>query len=198
MKTFQVPALLNETYAEYVERVSSIAWVFSGAPHLRVPSIGTVELDGEQPVPGEYYEVTISYPPYVPPSVPVKTKTQIWEDIKSHRDVLQVSGLLYAGYWFHNDVKSRGQWERMSNRCNEQGLAATDPYIVDGEQVMWKTMSGVFTPVTAGLIRGVVEAMEIQEKRIFKQAEVHRALMNQYEHPETYDFHTGWPDVYPG
>lgn len=71
MKTFSVPALEGESYYQYAERVSGIAWVFNGAPSINVPHVGTVELDGEQPNSGEYPEYLHEYVPPPPPPGPV-------------------------------------------------------------------------------------------------------------------------------
>lgn len=197
MKAFNVPRLENETSAEYLARVSGIEWVFNSTPGITLNGT-TVLLDGEQPTPAVFSESIWVHPQPQPPTPEVKTFAQVWEEIKEHRDLLQVSGIKYAGYWFHNDVKSRGQWERMWNRCKDEGLAGSDPYVLNAEQVPWKTMTGVMVPVTAGLVFAVVAAMESQEGAIFKVAEVHNYTMRQLTDPSAYDYSTGWPEVYQG
>lgn len=124
------------------------------------------------------------------------TPDQVWERIKAERDRRSEAGCLIAGYWFHNDLKSRTQWERMANRS--VALADVDPYLVDGAQVAWKTMAGAFVPLTAGLIRQVVDAFEIQEVATFKAAEIHRATMAAAADPAAYDFSAGWPAIFAG
>lgn len=125
---------------------------------------------------------------------PALSADEIWSSIKVARDRRSEDGCPVAGYWFHNDLKSRTQWERMANRSS--ALADADQYLVDGVQVAWKTMSGAFVPLTAGLIRQVVDAFEIQEVATFKAAEIHRAQMLASPDPAAYDFSTGWPPVF--
>jgi hypothetical protein len=125
-------------------------------------------------------------------------RSAVWEAIQGIRDELQVAGCPAAGMWFHNDVKSRSQWERMWNRVTAEGAADTDPYMVGGEQVIWKTMGQVFVPVTAGLIREVVAAIEVREKAIFTVAEYHNAMMRQAANPLAYDYSVGWPTTFEG
>ncbi len=125
-----------------------------------------------------------------------KAQDATWGLIKDERDRRSEAGCQVAGNWFHNDLKSRTQWERMANRASV--LADADPYLVDGEQVAWKTMSGAFVPLTAGLVRQVVDAFEVQEVATFKAAEFHRAAMEASADPAAYDFSVGWPATFPG
>ena len=121
----------------------------------------------------------------------------LWWQIKAHRDQRQEAGCLAGTDWFHNDVKSRTQWERMANRS--ASAADADPYLVAGQQVQWKTMAGTFVPLTAGKIRQVVTAFEIQEATTFMRAEQHRAalaVMTDVELMAAYDWRAGWPAVY--
>lgn len=121
-------------------------------------------------------------------------RAEILASIKSERDRRSEAGCQVAGNWFHNDLKSRTQWERMANRATT--LEDADPYLVDSEQVAWKTMSGAFVPLTAGLIRQVVDAFEVQEVVTFKAAEIHRTAMEASTDPASYDFSEGWPKVF--
>lgn len=123
-----------------------------------------------------------------------KARDATWILIKDERDRRSEAGCYVDGNWFHNDLKSRTQWERMANRA--AALVDADPYLVDGEQVAWKTMSGAFIPLTAGLIRQVVDAFEVQEVVTFKAAEIHRAAVNAADDPASYDYLDGWPEVY--
>lgn len=124
------------------------------------------------------------------------TADDLWVAIKAERDRRSEAGCLVAGHWFHNDLKSRAQWERMANRST--ALADADPYLVDGVQVAWKTMSGAFVPMTAGLIRQVVDAFEVQEVATFKAAEIHRAAMTAAADPSAYDYSGDWPATFAG
>ncbi len=123
-----------------------------------------------------------------------RIKADKWESIKAERDRRSEAGCRVAGQWFHNNLKSRTQWERMANRATT--LVDADPYLVDGEQVAWKTMSGAYVPLTAGLIRQVVDAFEVQEVATFKAAETHRAKMEAAADPSAYDYAGDWPDIY--
>lgn len=121
----------------------------------------------------------------------------LWGQVKAHRDQLQESGCQAGDDWYHNDIKSRTQWERMANRS--AAMADADPYLIAGQQVQWKTMAGTFVPLTAGKIREVVAAVEIQEAAIFMRAEQHRAAlaaMADVEMMAAYDIRAGWPAVY--
>jgi len=125
-------------------------------------------------------------------------RAQVWERIKAKRDALAESGCKVGAYWFHNDVKSRGQWERMVNRLEKTGASDADPYTVAGYPVPWKTLTGDKVVLTAGIIRGVVAAFEIQEAMIFGAAESHRAAVNASATPSAYDFSAGWPAGFTG
>lgn len=117
-----------------------------------------------------------------------------WEKIKAHRDVLQEAGCKVGTDWFHNDVKSRSQWERMANRSAAQ--ADAEPYLVGGQAVPWKTMGGSFVPLTAGKIREVVTAFEVRELSIFAKAEQHKAALaakTTVEEMIAYNWLAGWP-----
>lgn len=117
-----------------------------------------------------------------------------WEQIKAHRDSLQVAGCKVGSDWFHNDVKSRTQWERMANRS--AGMADADPYLISGQPVPWKTMAGAFVVLTAGKIREVVDAFEVHEAAIFTKTEQHKAALAAkatVEDMVAYNWRTGWP-----
>lgn len=123
----------------------------------------------------------------------------LWEQIKAKRDALQVAGCKVGPDWYHNDVKSRGQWERMANRSAGQDDAT--PYVVGGQQVPWQTMSGTSVLLTAGKIRQVIEAIELREAVIFNAAKQHKAAlmaMTTVEEMIAYDWQAGWPEGYGG
>ena len=126
----------------------------------------------------------------------------LWGWITTYRDTLMAAGCEVGVHWFHNDIKSRSQWERMTNRANNSAMLGADPYTISGQQVPWKTMSGVFVPLTAGLIREVVAEFEVQEVTIFMVAEQHRDALAELAQADdvagmaAYDWHAGWPAVY--
>ena len=123
-----------------------------------------------------------------------------WGWVQTHRDSLYEAGCEVAPHgWFHNDTQSRSRWERMVNRANATGMADGDAYLIGGQQVQWKTMGGTFVPLTAGIIRAVVAAFEIQEAAIFVAAETHRQalwLLADVDAVAAYDWRAGWPAVY--
>lgn len=128
---------------------------------------------------------------------PLPTAEDIWQHIKAKRDQLQEAGCPVAGYWFHNDLKSRTQWERMVNRA--AGMAEPDRYQIGGVPVDWKTMTGDKVPLTAGLIRQVAEAFELREALIFAAAERHNAALHSLAtgaEIAAYDHSVGWPQSY--
>lgn len=116
-----------------------------------------------------------------------------WERIKHERDRRKFAGVKVGTDWFHCDTDSRGQWERMVNRVNTQGLVDSAGYTIGGQPVPWKTMTGSFVILTAGKIRAVVDAVELQEAMIFGRAEMHRIAMEASSTPENYDISSGWP-----
>lgn len=125
-----------------------------------------------------------------------------WGWVQTHRDALYEGGCEVAPHgWFHNDTQSRSRWERMVNRANAEAMADAAPYLIEGQQVQWKTMGGSFVPLTAGIIRAVVAAFEVQEAAIFLAAEAHKQAL---WHPSrsvvdaiaAYDWKADWPAVY--
>ena len=128
-----------------------------------------------------------------PPGPLAERQVAAWERIKQERDRRKFAGVKVGADWFHCDTDSRGQWERMVNRVNAQELADSTGYTIGGQPVPWKTMTGSFVILTAGKIRAVVDAVELQEAMIFGRAEAHRVAMEASATPENYDFSTGWP-----
>ena len=130
----------------------------------------------------------------VAPAIPLlQRQTEAWERIKQERDRRKFAGVKVGTDWFHCDTDSRGQWERMVNRVNTQGLVDSAGYTIGGQPVPWKTMTGSFVVLTAGKIRAVVDAVELQEAMIFGRAEMHRVAMEAMSDPENYDCSGGWP-----
>ncbi len=124
----------------------------------------------------------------------------IGNDIQALRDSLQVQGVKVGVYWLHNDIKSRTQWERMANKS--AGQPDADNYLIGGQPVPWKTMTGDEVILTCGFIRQVVDAMELQEASIFAKAKSEIAAVaakTTVEDMIAYDWRQGWPAVFhPG
>ncbi len=144
-----------------------------------------------------YYVTEQDTEPYVVNTRKPKEQivSMLWEQVKSLRDFKSEQGCKVGDKWYHNDVKSRTQWERMANKSD--GLQPTDIYTVGGQQVVWKTMDGTFQPLTAGTIASVVAAFELQEALMFTHAESLKVALNASDTPEEVDIQSGWPETYP-
>lgn len=128
----------------------------------------------------------------VPPQAELDTKinqiskTLMWEAIKNDRDSrTQCGGSKVGNYWFHSDQASRTQ--QIALVILGAGIPST---------LMWKTMSGVFIPMTHTLAQQVFGAAVMLDQTVFTAAETHRARMAASETPWSYDFSTGWPITY--
>lgn len=120
-----------------------------------------------------------------------------WASIKAERDRRQQDGgFRVDGYWLHSDTDSRIQQMRLESRGKEilaVGGTESDPIIIGGTPVMWKTMTGEFVPITAGMAINIGVLAEETELQLFAVAEQHRQAMEQSESPESYDYSAGWP-----
>jgi hypothetical protein len=122
--------------------------------------------------------------------------SQKWEQIKAERLARNDGGVLVDGYWFHTDGYSRIQHLGLKDEVKDTEGLNTDPLVIDGESVLWKTMSGEFTPMTRKRVKDIVAAVKVLDKRLFKAAEIHRMTMEASADPESYDYSTGWPAKY--
>jgi hypothetical protein len=107
--------------------------------------------------------------------------------------------VLVGAHWIHSDIVSRVKWLGLKDTARDMlpaGKLPTDPIIIDGEAVLWKTMAGAFVPVNVQMALDVVEAIKVLDKRIFKAAEIHHARLMAAHDPATYDSSTGWPQRY--
>jgi hypothetical protein len=132
----------------------------------------------------------------IPPLPLAERQTAVWELIKAERDGRITGGVNVGGAWFHSDGYSRIQHLGLKDEVKDTTGTDTDHVVIDGEPVMWKTMSGAFVPMTRGLVKDIIKAVKTLDKRLFKAAEVHRAAMEASADPETYDFSSGWPARY--
>lgn len=159
------------------------------------------------------YRNTQSNPPFLTYGwkFPQQVFDELWQKIKAHRDGLQVAGCNVGLKWFHNDVKSRTQWECMARKSQKQldaGAVEADPYTINGVQVPWQTMDGSSEPLTLGRVIEVVDGLELQEAMIFNTAKYHKAQLAaisvmENKTPEeivvlldTYNWKVGWPEVF--
>lgn len=130
------------------------------------------------------------------PAPIIERRDAAWERIKAERDRRKFGGVKVGADWFHCDLESRSQWERMANKADKLGLTGADAYTIGGQPVPWKTMAGAFVVLTAGKIFAVVDAIELQEALIFGRAQQHIAAVQVSDTPESYDFSTGWPQMF--
>jgi hypothetical protein len=121
-----------------------------------------------------------------------------WAGIKNERDQRSVAGVLVGAYRFHSDPGSRIQQLGLKDQARDMlaaGGAYADQLVKNGQAVQWKTMGGVFVPMTVQLAFDVVAAVGDADAKIFTAAETHRAAMLQSATPWDYDFSAGWPEV---
>jgi len=121
----------------------------------------------------------------------------LWNKIKVHRDSLLESGVKIGDYWFHNDVKSRTQWERMISRSS--GTQDSTPYLISNVQVEWQVLGGFSVPLTTGKIKEVVNGMELNEAIIFNIARTKKSELESLsiEELEAYDIYDKFPKECP-
>lgn len=112
--------------------------------------------------------------------------TDMWELIKSERDRrTQTGGYKVGNYWYHSDNISRIQ---------QIGLVMIGANLPTG--LLWKTMSGVFTPMTPTLAGQIFQAATISDTTIFSIAEQKKQAMLASPDPASYDYLSGWPLIY--
>ena len=139
---------------------------------------------------GSSYENLIAQSPgVVPPKatldslIAAGTINRVWERIKDERDYrTQNGGSRVGNNWFHSDQASRTQ---------QIALVILGAGIPPG--IMWKTMSGIFLPMTPTLAQQIFGAVVMLDQLVFRAAEIHRARMSASSTPWSYDFSTGWP-----
>lgn len=113
-------------------------------------------------------------------------KADMWENIKIERDRRKDTGGYKVGnYWFHSDTTSRIQQVALAM------LGANMP-----NNILWKTMSGGFVPMTPTLAAQIFQAAMISDTIIFAIAEQKKAEMMASSDPANYDYLTGWPKIY--
>lgn len=128
-----------------------------------------------------------------------KIKDQKWEEIKAQRDDRKAGGVLVDNYWFHTDDASRIQWLALKDTARDNiaaGGKMTDLIQMMGQNLSWKTLSGVFTTVTNQMAFDVVQATKNLDAILFSQAETKRQAVYASTTPETFDTTTGWNKTY--
>jgi hypothetical protein len=110
---------------------------------------------------------------------------QIWPSIKAKRDETSSGGVLVAGKWFEGDQDSK---------IDQMGLLMYGANMPTG--IQWKTMDNSMIEMTPQLAQAIFAAQGSLATETFANAEIHRNALLAAATPETYDWSTGWPQVY--
>ena len=65
-----------------------------------------------------------------------------------------------------------------------------------GQDIKWKTMDGSFIDLTVKHAEDIFAAVTDLDAAAFAATETHRTKMEAPADPASYDFSTGWPQVY--
>ena len=130
-------------------------------------------------------------------------REEVWARIKAERERRWAGGFAHAGHWFNSDEASRLHYLTNKDAARDQlddGDARSEPLrnLATGEQVVWKAMGGTLVPLTVGLALDVAKAAKVHEAQVFAAAESHRAAIYTSDDPNSYDYLSGWPDIYRG
>lgn len=113
-----------------------------------------------------------------------------WSAIKERRRQCTNGGVAVdvAGEdrWFHTDADSRIQWLDLLADVRDGTL----------EPTLWKSMSGVFVPLTDDIVLAYRAALKAKERAAFVRAETLRAAVNAAADPREIDITAGWPASY--
>lgn len=121
----------------------------------------------------------------------------MWRKIHDERERRYfASGYHVSGNWFHSDAISRSQqqglWAKAKDRLASGGVP-TDVLQANGADIQWKTMSGLFVPMTVQLALDVFQAAGDSDAALFAAAQQHKSAMEASLAPLDYDYSTGWP-----
>ncbi len=111
-----------------------------------------------------------------------------WIAIKAERDRREAGGVKVGQYWFHSDELSA---------IKILALVIAGPTNIP-VGLMWKTMGGIFVPMSHSLAMQVYIAEMASSQNLFAIAEQKKAAMLALDDPTTYDTSTGWPDIFEG
>jgi len=115
-----------------------------------------------------------------------KEQNDMWLLIQGERDRRKLTGGYKVGnYWFHSDNTSRIQ---------QIGLVMLGANIPNN--ILWKTMSGVFIPMTPQLAIQIFQSAAASDIAIFSAAEQKKLEMLASSNPTEYDYMSGWPKIY--
>jgi len=136
---------------------------------------------------------------YIPDPYIAQRKSEIWEDIKNYRTARLAGGYLYNGHWYHSDIAAKIELLGLQNKAIIQMINAgdLDDYIViDGTNTQVKTIDNGYMELTFNDALNIALAGEIQTKRTYERAAIHKALLDATSDPDSYNWHTGWPAIY--
>lgn len=134
-----------------------------------------------------------------PPGI---TAAQVWEHIKAERDRrTEIGGFQCGGKWYHSDLHSKAQLLGNKDTARDQiaaGGVMTDALFdpITGHQIVWKTMDGTWQPLTCQLAFDIVKAGKGSEFAHYAAAEIHHAAMIASGESSSYDFSSGWPQIF--
>ncbi|OAM27786.1 DUF4376 domain-containing protein [Eikenella sp. NML01-A-086] len=113
-------------------------------------------------------------------------QAEMWERIKIKRHENLRGGVYIKSVdkWFHNNDESRQQYTFMRT-------LKTLP-----ENLSWKTMDNSFVIMTKELLDELSIKLLLDEQADYKNAERHKAVMEQAEHPLEYDYSGGWTQTF--
>ena len=115
-----------------------------------------------------------------------QTQNNLWLQIQAERDRRKLNGGYKVGtYWYHSDNTSRIQ------QIGLVMMGASMP-----SNILWKTMSGDFVPMTPTLAGQIFQAAATSDMTLFAIAEAKKTAMLASSTPQTYDYMSGWPKCY--
>jgi len=120
------------------------------------------------------------------PTEKASIQDKMWGLIRDERDRRKSNGGYKVGnYWYHSDDTSRIQ------QIGLVMLGANMP-----NNILWKTMSGDFVPMTPTLAGQIFQSAMVSDMTIFAVAEQKKQAMLASNDPASYDYLSGWPKCY--
>jgi hypothetical protein len=116
---------------------------------------------------------------------------EMWERIKIKRSETNAGGVNVGGHWYHTDLETLAQYSIMYAAIAVNSLPGS--YIFAAN---WKTMDGIFQPMTVNLLRVIVGTGIRNATLNFSTAERHKAAMTAKIDHYLYDYSTGWTKVH--
>lgn len=110
---------------------------------------------------------------------------QAWENIKAER-----YRRAHGGVW----LKSNGKWLHTDEPSRIQYLSLQQMYQLP--ELNWKSMDGTFFKMTKEILNELMMTMLQNEQADFANAERHRLAMLEVDEPLSYDYSTGWSEIY--